>query len=220
MIKHIKHTNLYKMQMSKSETHLLLPSLHPLNYANRVVVRDRGVLVLAQRALVHGELDGVRSGAGSKVVHPRLEPLSPAVEVEGGELGKGGLHHVHVERLALINEGATLGRHVHQAPLPNLPHRLVDRLQLWGEGVQVLHAALRGHQFVLHARIPQPQRHQIRQQVLVHHRKLPAQHATDVNVARVRLEALIVPQNLAGAGRGHGRHQQAVPDAVGGDVSA
>ena len=53
----------------------------------------------------------------------------PPIEVQGCELPKVGIAHVHVERLALVNIGPAVGRHVHQHPLFNLPHCLVQRLQ-------------------------------------------------------------------------------------------
>jgi hypothetical protein len=83
-----------------------------------------------------------------------------------------------------------------------------------------LHAAVCCHQLVLQQRVPQAQLRQVGQQVLVHDRELPAQHAAHVDVGRVRLKALIVTQDLARAGGRHGRDQQGVAHAVGRDVGA
>ena len=61
----------------------------------------------------------------------------PGVEVQAGELAEVDVRHVDVERLALVDEGAPVGGHVHQHPLLDLPHRLVQRLQVVRD-VQVL----------------------------------------------------------------------------------
>lgn len=54
----------------------------------------------------------------------------PGIEVEGCELAKVGVRHVHIEGLALINEGSTVSCHVHQDTLLDLPHSLIQRLQI------------------------------------------------------------------------------------------
>lgn len=61
----------------------------------------------------------------------------PGMEVQGGELPKVGIGHVHVEALRLVDEGPPVRRHVHQLALLDLPHRLVKRLELFRD-VQVL----------------------------------------------------------------------------------
>jgi len=81
---------------------------------------------------------------GAQVVHARLEALLPGVEVQGSELAKVGVRHEHVEALALINVCTAVGSHVHQGALLDLPHRLVQALELiWN--VQFLHAAVGSH---------------------------------------------------------------------------
>jgi len=67
----------------------------------------------------------------------RAEPRLPGVEVKAGELPEVNVRHVDVERLALVDEGAPVGGHVHQHTLLDLPHRLVQRLQVVRD-VQVL----------------------------------------------------------------------------------
>ena len=87
--------------------------------------------------LVDGELDGVCSSACAQVVHAGLEARLPRVEVQRCELAEVDVAHVHVERLALVDECATVCSHVHQDALFDLPHCLVQRLQLDGD-VQIL----------------------------------------------------------------------------------
>ena len=59
-----------------------------------------------------------------------------------------------------------------------------------------LHRAIGGNELVLEVCVPQAQAGQVQQQVLVDDRELAAEHAADVDVARVRLKALVVPQDL------------------------
>lgn len=54
----------------------------------------------------------------------------PGVEVERREFAKVGIRHVHIEGLGLIYEGAAIGCHVNQRALLELPHRLVQCLQV------------------------------------------------------------------------------------------
>jgi len=61
-------------------------------------------------------------------------------------------------------------------------------------------AAVGGHQLVLHVGVPEPERGEVHEQVLVDDRELAAQHAPHVDVARVRLEALVVAQDLRAGG--------------------
>ena len=51
-------------------------------------------------------------------------------------------------------------------------------------------------ELVFEVPVPESQPRQVLQQVLVDHRELAAQHAPHVDVARVRLEALVVAQDL------------------------
>ena len=67
-------------------------------------------------------------------------PHLPGVEVEGGEFAEVAVGHVDVEALGLVNEGASVGGHVYKLALLDLPHSLVQGLQvLWD--VQLLYHA-------------------------------------------------------------------------------
>lgn len=82
-----------------------------------------------------------------------------------------------------------------------------------------LHTAIVGHQLILELRGPELQLSEVVQQVLVHHGEFTTQHTAHVNVAGVGLKALVVAEDLAGAGSGHGGKQQAVAHTIGLDVS-
>mmetsp|Transcript_19724 Transcript_19724/g.41632 ORF Transcript_19724/g.41632 Transcript_19724/m.41632 type:complete len:589 (-) Transcript_19724:922-2688(-) len=163
--------------------------------------------------LVHGELDRVRGRPGPQVVHSRLETLLPGVEVEGGHLPEVWIAHVDVEALALVDEGASVRRHVDEGPLLDLPHRLVDGLEVVGNG-HPRHRAVCRDELILEVLVPEPKVDQVTQQVLVDHHELAAEDPPRVQVGGVGLEALVVAQDLAGRGRWHGRQQEAVPHAV------
>lgn len=51
------------------------------------------------------------------------------MEVQGGELAKVGVRHVHIEGLGLVNVGPSVCCHIHQDSLLDLPHCLVQPLQ-------------------------------------------------------------------------------------------
>lgn len=62
----------------------------------------------------------------------------PCVEVEGGQLAKIAIRHVHIEALRLVDEGSPVCCHVYKLALLDLPHSLVQRLEaVWN--VQILH---------------------------------------------------------------------------------
>ena len=70
--------------------------------------------------------------------------LLPGVEVQRSELAEVGVGHEDVEGLALVDVGAAVGRHVDEVALLDLPHRLVQRLELLGD-VEVGDAAVGGN---------------------------------------------------------------------------
>mmetsp|Transcript_1161 Transcript_1161/g.4600 ORF Transcript_1161/g.4600 Transcript_1161/m.4600 type:complete len:635 (-) Transcript_1161:687-2591(-) len=176
-------------------------------------------LRLRRGAGVDGELHGVGGGARAQVVHARLEALLPGVEVQRGELTRVGIGHVHVERLRLVDERAAVGGHVHQHALLDLPHRLVNRLEVLGQ-VQALHGAVVGDEVVLQRGVPQTELGEVVEEVVVHHGELTGKHAARVDVGGVRLEALVVAEDLRGGRGGHGRDEQRVAHAVGGNLLA
>ena len=50
--------------------------------------------------------------------------------MHAGEFPKVWVSDVYIERLALVNVGSAVCTHVDQSPLGQLPHRLVEGLQI------------------------------------------------------------------------------------------
>mmetsp|Transcript_1236 Transcript_1236/g.5472 ORF Transcript_1236/g.5472 Transcript_1236/m.5472 type:complete len:326 (+) Transcript_1236:605-1582(+) len=129
------------------------------------------------------------------------------------ELSAVGVGHVDVEGLGLVDERAAVGGHVHQHALLDLPHRLVDLLEVIRE-VKLLHGAVVLDQVVLERRVPQAHLGEVGQKMVVHDGEFTGEHAPGVDVGRVRLEALVVAQDLRRGSRGHGRDEERVANAV------
>ena len=129
------------------------------------------------------------------------------MEVQRRELSEVRLRHVHVERLALIDEGASVSCHFYQHLLLDLPYCLVDvlhvkavllledLLRLFVE-LNALNASICGNQLVLDVRAPEAESSEVVEQMLIDDGELTAEHAPDVDVGSVRLKALVVPENL------------------------
>ena len=62
----------------------------------------------------------------------------PGIEVHAGQLAVAGVSDVDVERLALVDEGASVGSHADDHPLGNLPRRLVQSLQIVRDALDFL----------------------------------------------------------------------------------
>jgi len=107
--------------------------------------------------LVDCELDRVGGGPRAQVVHARLEPLLPAVEVHRAKLGEGGLRHEDVERLRLVDERAAVGGHVDERALRHLPCRLEHSAQVRRNRLDPLHRAAGRDDRVAHLARPQPE---------------------------------------------------------------
>ena len=70
------------------------------------------------------------------------------------------------------------------------------------------------NQFLLHGLIPEVSLSQIFQQMVVDHLKLAGEHTSRVDVTGVWLKRLVVAENLSCGGRGHGRQEEAVANAM------
>jgi len=169
---------------------------------------------LLQLGLVDGELDGAGGGLGAQVIHSSLEAALPGVEMQSVQLRCGGLVDVQIEALALIDERATVRRHVDDGALADLPHRLVEVLDVVGDALDVLDRTVVGNDHISHLRIPKAKRDKIFDQILVDHREISGKDSSVVNIRGVGLEAFIVAQNLGGRGGGHGSNKEAVPEAM------
>lgn len=63
--------------------------------------------------------------------HPApLRYLLPPIEMHAGQLAVVGFCNVNVERLALINESSSVCCHLEDSFLGDLPHRLIELLQV------------------------------------------------------------------------------------------
>ena len=70
------------------------------------------------------------------------------------------------------------------------------RHSLVGDGDYPLDAPFCSDQLVLQVRAPEPECHEVAEQVLVDHGELSAEDSSHVDVARVWLEALVVAEDL------------------------
>ena len=134
--------------------------------------------------------------------------------MHGGKLAHVGRLHKEVEGLALVNEHTAVGGHVDDIAHGHFPNGFVEFLDVVGNAFNALDRSVVRHDGIFHVFIPKAQLHQIHQQVLVHYNKFARKHAARVQVARVRLEALVVTQDLRGGCRGHWSKQQGVPNTV------
>ena len=50
----------------------------------------------------------------------------PCMEVQGCQLAKVGIRHVHIEGLGLVNEGSPISSHFYEGTLAQLPHCLIQ----------------------------------------------------------------------------------------------
>ena len=176
----------------------------------------RGNLVIRglESLLVDSELNGLSSSLGTEVVHARLETHLPAGKVHAGDLAHGGLAHVNVEGLGLINEGTTVGSHLNNGPLRDFPNGLVEGLDVLGNAGNVLDRATFGNDAVLHVVGPETHLYEIPEKPRVDDLELAGEHTSLVDVGGIRLEALVVAENLRGGSSGHRSKQQTVANTV------
>ncbi len=69
-------------------------------------------------------------------------------------------------------------------------------------------------ELLLHGVVPDASLGELVQEVLVDHLELPGEHTSGVDVAGVRLDGLIVAQDLSRRGSGHRSQQETVADTV------
>ena len=138
--------------------------------------------------------------------------------MHGRHLAERRLGQVDVERLALVDVGAAVSRHVDEIFLWYLPHCAVEALEVVGYRVDILHGAVLRNDLVLELVAPQAAIGQVLEQVLIDNLEVAAEHAPRVDVARVGLERLVVAEYLSRRGGRHGREQQAVAQTPLGDL--
>mmetsp|Transcript_9849 Transcript_9849/g.29471 ORF Transcript_9849/g.29471 Transcript_9849/m.29471 type:complete len:237 (+) Transcript_9849:2-712(+) len=115
---------------------------------------------------LHGELDCIGGSLCSQVVEAGLKTKLPAVEVHGRQLRGCRIHHVDVQRLRLVDVSATVGCHVQDNPLLDLPDGLVKLLKVGGE-VQQLDAAVVSNELHTHVIGPEAPLDEVSEQVPV-----------------------------------------------------
>ncbi|KAI6763085.1 hypothetical protein HG530_009065 [Fusarium avenaceum] len=164
--------------------------------------------------LVDSELDRGGGSLCAKVVHASLETKLPAGEVHAGDLAHRGILHVNVEGLGLIDESTSVGSHLDNLALRNLPNSLVKSLDVGRDVGDVLNRTVIGNNTVLHGIRPQAHVDKILEQPGVDNLELTSKDSALVNVGGVRLEALVVTQNLRGTGSRHRGKEQTVTDTV------
>ncbi|KAH3677659.1 hypothetical protein OGATHE_000313 [Ogataea polymorpha] len=166
------------------------------------------------RFLVNGELDRSSSSLGSEVVHAGLESFLPAIEVHRRQLAHGWVLEVDIHRLRLVDVRASVGRHVDNAFLRNLPDGAVQVLQLLWHIWQVLDRAVVLDDEILHRVVPQSKVNKVPQQVRVDDLELTSKNSSGVDVGGVRLETLVVSQNLRCRRGWHRSHQERISESI------
>src|SRR5690606_27689313 len=120
----------------------------------------------------------------------------------------------NVQALRLADVRTAVGRHVDDHLLRDLPHRLIDVLDvLWDLG-NILYGTVCGDQLLPHVLIPQAEFHQVFHQVTVHDDEVAGEGSPRIDIRCVWLKAFVVAENLRGGSRRHGRDQERVPYAV------
>ena len=89
----------------------------------------------------HRCLRDFRSRARAEVVRC-LQPLLPRVHVHGRELADGRAFQKQIERLALVDIGASFGRHVDERTHGNFPDGAIDLAQIGGNLLHPLDSCL------------------------------------------------------------------------------
>lgn len=164
--------------------------------------------------LIDSELNRGSGSLRSQVVHARLQTELPAGKVHAGDLAHGRVLHMDVERLGLINEGTSVGGHLDDLALGNLPNGLVESLDLSRDVGDILDGTVLGNDSVLHGIRPQAHVDEILEQPGVNNLELASKDTALVDVGGVRLEALVVTQDLRSAGSGHRGKQQTVANTM------
>ena len=111
--------------------------------------------------LIHREFNSIRRRTRAEVIHARLQALLPSIKVHRGQFRSIGLGHEDIEGLGLVDEGATVGGHVDERPLFNLPYGLVKLLELGRNLRNALNASVFGDNVVFNVLRPQAKSHQV-----------------------------------------------------------
>src|SRR5690606_26710499 len=135
---------------------------------------------------INGELDGIDGRAGPEIVHARLEALFPAIKVHGGEFGGAWVPNVDVKGLTLVDKSATVSGHVNNGLLADFPDGPVEGADsIWEDG-QAGNGAIVGEDEAPDLVVPEPEGHEVLEQVRINDLELTSKDTTGVDVARVR----------------------------------
>ena len=131
--------------------------------------------------------------------------------MHAGQLTERRRLKVDIETLALANEWSTVGSHVENLLLTDLPDSLVDSLDIVGDVGDVLNRAIVGNDHVLHRIIPEAKLDELPEEPRANDLEFTGEDTAGVDVAGVGLEALVVAQNLTGRCSRHRSDQEGVP---------
>lgn len=121
-----------------------------------------------------------------------------------------GFRHKQVEALRLANERSPLASHLDDGLHRNLPGGTLEVTKLSRNLHEILNAAIVRHDRRPNLRCPESKLHKILHKLLVDDDELTRQHTTCLQVARERLKALVVAQDLRGRRSGHWSHEEAI----------
>ena len=124
-------------------------------------------LLKASKSTVN--FDGICCGFGAQI-------LFLVMEMHRSELGSGGIHHVGVQGLRLIDVGSTVCCQIQDQTQFHLPDGLVEILQILRQ-IDALNAAVVGDELYTHLIAPKDTGDQTIQQMPVHLHKLPGEHS-------------------------------------------
>ena len=136
-----------------------------------------------------------------------------------GDLGGVGVHHVDVERLALVDVSTTVGCHVEDVALLDFPGGLVEVSDVLRNAVNALNGTLMAEDIVFHFQTPHVFSDEVAHEVLVQHNELARKGAANIEVGGEGLKTLVVAKNLGGRSGWHGGEQERVAHALFHDFS-
>ena len=119
-----------------------------------------------------------------------------------------------VERLGLADVGTTVGGHIEDGPLGDLPNRLEHILDGLGDLANVLDGSTVGDDLVTDRLSPETTGGELAEEVLVDNGELTGEDTTIVHVGGEGLGGLVVAQDLSSGGSRHGSHEERVAHAV------
>ena len=109
--------------------------------------------------LGYRELNGIHSRFGPQIVHPCFQTGFPGLEMHGCQFGVVRILHEEVQGLRLIDEIASMSRHVNDVFHAHFPNRLVEVFQFLRNRFNVLNGTIGPHDVLFHVIVPKAQLH-------------------------------------------------------------